>query len=77
MAMDLSNYSYLAIDPDMLGGQPYLKGTRLSAAFVLSCLAQGMTAEEISATYVPIAPEAVVEVLRLAAEVLDAGTLAA
>ena len=75
--MDLSNYRYLAVDPDMLGGQPYVKGTRLSAAFVLSCLAQGMTAEEISETYVPIAPGAVVEVFRLAAEVLDAGTLAA
>ena len=76
MAMDLGSYRYLAVDPDMVGGQPYVKGTRLSAAFILSCLAQGMTVEEISETYVPIPAEAVREVLRLAAEVLDAGSMA-
>jgi uncharacterized protein (DUF433 family) len=75
--MELKNYNYLAIDPEMLGGQPFVKGTRLSAAFILSCLSQGMTVAEISETYVPITTEAVSEVLKLAAEVLDAGRLAA
>ena len=75
--MELNDFKYLAIEPDMLGGQPYVKGTRLSAAFVLSCLAQGMTVDEISQTYVPIPEGAVSEVLRLAAEVLDGGRLAA
>ena len=71
MAMDLGSYRYLAIDPDMLGGQPYVKGTRLSAAFILSCLTQGMTVEEISETYLPISEEAVTEVLKLEIELLD------
>jgi uncharacterized protein (DUF433 family) len=75
--MELKNYRHLAVDPDMLGGQPFVRGTRLSAAFILSCLSQGMTVEEISQTYIPIKPEAVSEVLKLAAEVLDAGPVAA
>ena len=75
--MDLNDYPYLAVDPEMLGGQPYVKGTRLSAAFILSCLAEGMTVKEISESYVPVPAGAVAEVLKLAAEVLDAGSLAA
>lgn len=75
--MELKDYKYITADPDMLGGQPVVKGTRLSAAFVLSCLSQGMTVDEISRTYVPITAEAVSEVLKLAAEVLDAGRVAA
>jgi uncharacterized protein (DUF433 family) len=75
--MELADYKYLAVDPEMLGGQPYLKGTRLSAAFVLSCLSQGLTVDQISETYVPITEEAVSEVLKLAAEVLDGGRVAA
>jgi uncharacterized protein (DUF433 family) len=46
-AMELADYRYLAVDPEMLGGQPYINGTRLSAAFVLSCLSQGLTVDEI------------------------------
>jgi uncharacterized protein (DUF433 family) len=75
--MDLNDYRYLAVDPEMLCGQPYVKGTRLSAAFILSCLAEGMTVKEISESYVPVPAGAVAEVLKLAAEVLDAGSLAA
>ncbi len=75
--MELKNYRYLAADPEMLGGQPVVKGTRLSAAFILSCLSQGMTVDEISKTYVPITSEVISEVFKLAAEVLDAGRVAA
>jgi uncharacterized protein (DUF433 family) len=75
--MGLEKYKHIGVDPEMLGGQPYLKGTRLSVAFILSCLAQGMSVEEISETYVPITSEEVAEVLKFAAEVLDAWPVAA
>jgi uncharacterized protein (DUF433 family) len=75
--MELQNYKHVGVDPEMLGGQPYVKGTRLSVAFVLSCLSQGMSIEEISATYVPVTSEEISEVLKFAAEVLDAGSVAA
>ncbi len=75
--MELEKYNHIGIDPEMLGGQPFVKGTRLSVAFILSCLSQGMSVEEISETYVPITSEEVSEVLKFAAEVLDAWPVAA
>ena len=75
--MELAKYRHIGVDPEMLGGQPYLKGTRLSVAFILSCLSQGMSIEEISRTYVPVTSEEVSEALKFAAEVLDAWSVAA
>jgi uncharacterized protein (DUF433 family) len=48
-----------------------IRGTRLSVAFVLACMAEGMTIEEIGETYAPIPRESVTEIMRLASEVLD------
>ena len=75
--MELEKYKHIGVDPAMLGGQPYVRGTRLSVAFILSCLAQGMSIAEISETYVPLSAESVSEVLKFAAEVLDAWPVAA
>ena len=77
MVKALKNYRFIIADPDLLGGKPVIKGTRLSAAFVLSCLAAGMTADEIAQTYAPFPPDAIPEVLKLASEVLDARQVAA
>ena len=77
MANLLRNYEFIIADPDMLGGKPVIKGTRLSAAFILSCLAAGMTPDEIAQTYASFPLEAIAEVLKLASEVLDAGQVAA
>jgi uncharacterized protein (DUF433 family) len=74
--MELEKYKHVGIDPEMLGGQPYLKGTRLSVAFVLSCLPQGMSVKEISDAYIPVTSKEVLEVLQFAAEVLDAWPVA-
>ena len=75
--MELRKYKHIGVDPEMLGGQPYVKGARLSVAFILSCLSQGMSIEEISEAYVSVTSEEVSEVLKFAAEVLDAGSVAA
>lgn len=68
----VDGYRFIVADPELLGGVPAVRGTRLSVAFVLSCLAEGMTAEEISETYGPFPAEAIPEVLALASKVLDA-----
>ncbi len=73
----LPGYRFITVDPDLLGGKPTVIGTRLSVAFLLSCFAQGMTLEEIEATYGPISHEAVLEVFKFASEVLDARDVAA
>lgn len=67
----LPGYQWIVVDPDLLGGQPAVKNTRLSVSHVLACLAEGMTAEEIRQDYPGFPPESVPEILKFAAEQLD------
>jgi len=53
------NYKWIVRDPDLLGGKLAIRGTRLSVSFVLACLAEGMSAEEITQTYAPIPQDAI------------------
>lgn len=64
-------YRWIVRDADLLGGKLAIRGTRLSVSFVLACLAEGMTAEEISETYGPFPREAIPEIMRVASELLD------
>ena len=59
------------MDRGLLGGQPAIKGTRLSVAHILACLGEGMTGEDIAVDYPGFPPESVPEVLRFAAEQLE------
>jgi len=70
------HYRWIVTDPDLLGGKLTVRGTRLSVSFLLGCLAEGMTAKEIRATYGYFPEEAIKEVLHLASETLE-GPLAA
>ncbi len=54
-----------------------MRDTRLSAAFILSCLAEGMSPEEIDQTYAPFPHEAIPEIMKLSAELLDQPDVAA
>jgi len=64
-------YRWIVRDPDLLGGRPVIRGTRLSVSFLLGCLAEGMTAAEIESTYGPFPHEALPEILRAAAEAVE------
>jgi uncharacterized protein (DUF433 family) len=45
-----ANYTkYIAIDPGIRFGKPYLKDTRITVADVLGWMASGMSSEEILA----------------------------
>ena len=70
-------YRWIVRDPDLLGGRPVIRGTRLSVSFLLGCLAEGMTADEIESTYGPFPHEALPEILRAAAETVDGTPVAA
>ncbi len=59
---------WIVNDHDILAGQPRIRGTRLSIAFVLECLSQGMSPEEIAKDYPGFPPESIPEVLHFAAE---------
>lgn len=71
------DYKWIVRDPDLLGGKLAVRGTRLSVSFVLACLVEGMSAEEISQTYAPFPQEAIPEIMKVASELLDSGHVAA
>jgi uncharacterized protein (DUF433 family) len=49
---------WIVADPEHLGGKPRVRGTRISIAFLLECLAAGMTVREIVAAYPTLTEEA-------------------
>lgn len=44
-------------DPEILSGKPVVKGTRISVALILQCLASGMSREEILQGYPTLTEE--------------------
>jgi uncharacterized protein (DUF433 family) len=73
----LKGYEWIVADPDLLGGKLAVRGTRFSVSFILSCLAEGMSLDQIEETYGPFPREALPEVLRVASELLDVPNVAA
>ena len=71
------NYRWIVADPELLGGKLAIRGTRFSVSFILSCLAEGMSVEDIETTYGPFPHEAIPEIMRVASELLDAPNVAA
>ena len=69
-------YKWIVSDPDLLGGQPTIAGTRLSVAHILACLAEGMTPEQIAVDYPGYPVEATREVLKFASEKLESNVAA-
>src|SRR5712692_10260284 len=68
------NYRWIVTDPDLLGGKLAVRDTRFSVSFILSCLAEGMSVEEIEDTYGSFPHDAIPEIIdmRAASELLDA-----
>ena len=73
----IEEYRYLVTNPDRLGGKPTIKGTRFSVSFILRCLAEGMSYEDIVREYSDFPREGLAEALRFAAEVTDRRDVAA
>ena len=61
-------FKWIVFDPDLLGGKPAIKGTRLSVSLILGCLSEGMTPDEIAEDYPGFPKECVSEVLKFAAK---------
>ncbi len=70
-------YKWIVSDPALLGGKLAIRGTRFSVSFILSCLAEGMTVEEIEESYAPFPRQAIPEIMKLASELLDTPHVAA
>ena len=63
------NYRWIVADPRLLGGALAIRGTRLSVALILECMANGMSAADINESFDGAFPsEATGEVLKVASE---------
>lgn len=61
---------HITSDPDVLGGKPAVRGTRLAVEFLLGLLAAGWTPEQILASYPGLTAEGLRAAFAFAAEVL-------
>lgn len=57
----------IAADPEILGGKPIIRGTRISVEFILESMASGMSEEEILEDYPHLEREDIQAVLQFAA----------
>ncbi len=56
--------------PEVLGGKPCVRGTRLSVEFILELAASGATQEQILTQHPQLTPEGLSAAFRYAAETL-------
>jgi uncharacterized protein (DUF433 family) len=68
----MSDEKWIVSDKDHLGGKPRVQGTRISLAFLLECLASGMSVAEIVDAYPSLTDKAVQGALRELAQEKEA-----
>ena len=73
----IPGYRFLVTNPDRFAGKPAIKSTRFTVSFILACLAEGMSYEDIVRDYSEFPRESIWEVLRFAAALTDRGNVAA
>jgi uncharacterized protein (DUF433 family) len=62
--------THITSDPEILGGKPVVRGTRLAVDFVIGLFASGWTREHVLENYPSLTPDALKAVFAYAAEVL-------
>ena len=61
-------HEIITLEPDKRGGQPCIRGLRITVCDVLSYLASGMTEEEILSDYPDLTPDDIAASLSYAAD---------
>ena len=64
----------ISVDPQICGGRPCIKGTRIWVSFLLDLMADGMTEAELLAEYPQLAREDVLAALAYAGERVKPGS---
>lgn len=64
-------FDQITSSPDVLGGKPHLKGTRISVEMVLEWLASGATLDAIATAYPHLSRAALEQAIRYAARFLE------
>ena len=62
--------SIITFNPNILGGKPIIKGTRISVDFILELLSSGMSIEKILKEYKHLKKEDIFEALDYASKVI-------
>ena len=62
--------SRITFNPNVLGGKPIIKGTRISVEFILELLSSGMTQDQIAKEYWHLKKEDVLAALEFAANAI-------
>ena len=76
--MAYKDYRWIVADPDLLGGKLAVRGTRLSVALILECLANGMMLDDINEAYdQTLNRDTLSEILRVASELTESFHVAA
>ncbi len=73
--MDMDWKNYIVADPDILGGKPTVKGTRISVEFIIQRLAQGWTEAELLENYPRLTHQHLQAVFAYVQECLEDGLL--
>lgn len=61
------NFPYIASDPEILGGKPIIKNTRISVEFILELIASGGSVSQIAESYPHLPLEAIQQAISFAA----------
>ncbi len=61
------NFPHITSDPDILGGKPIIKGTRISIEFILELIVSGGSVGQIAEIYPHLSVEAIQEAISFAA----------
>lgn len=62
-----TQFERITTDPDILGGKPIIKGTRISVQLILEWIANGSSVEQIVQEFPHLEPEAIREAILFAA----------
>ena len=65
--MTIDYHPYMVRDPAVCGGEPVVKGTRVTVRTILACLGEGMSVEEILRDFPTVDASAVRAVIAFAA----------
>ena len=60
----------ITVDPEILGGKPIIKGTRISVEFILELLGSGVSEDELLRDYSHLTSESILACLNYAAHSL-------
>ena len=64
-------FTRIVCDPEVLGGKPCIKGTRISVEFILELAASGASRDDILRAYPHLSAEDVEEAMRYAVHFLE------